>query len=349
MATDSLTTENNSIITNDVDNPLRSIVYNPSLNSLIYLNDKQELIVRNADQLSTLFYRTIPVNNINEYYEILPCHDKFLFLTSTHIYVRQLYQGLYFLDSIISSINDENCQVLIELTYGDAQLLLQLLSTLDLTTLNHIIEFNDLLKTKFDQHTSSSLWNLIQFSYDCLNAIKICFDILRLHKQSIAQNQLNSSPLPGIVVVGLLLDYLTRYYHHKKSSTVNTEEQIGSTLETTTTTTNTTTINTITTTTTTTTTTPPSTSTITPPNSNLFNTGGRTTRERLMFSEATRYRTFTLWPHAAYRWLSPVCFLITLDRKEFRNINLRFEIIFKFSRADSNLLSKYSVNTEISF
>ncbi|CAF4916220.1 unnamed protein product [Rotaria sp. Silwood1] len=40
------------------------------------------------------------------------------------------------------------------------------------------------------------------------------------------------SSLPGIVVVGLLLDYLTRYYHHKKSLTTNTDEQIGSTLET---------------------------------------------------------------------------------------------------------------------
>ncbi|CAF3819756.1 unnamed protein product [Rotaria sp. Silwood1] len=35
------------------------------------------------------------------------------------------------------------------------------------------------------------------------------------------------SSLPGIVVVGLLLDYLTRYYHHKKSLTTNTDEQIG--------------------------------------------------------------------------------------------------------------------------
>ncbi|CAF3763192.1 unnamed protein product [Rotaria sp. Silwood1] len=34
------------------------------------------------------------------------------------------------------------------------------------------------------------------------------------------------SSLPGIVVVGLLLDYLTRYYHHKKSLTTNTDEQI---------------------------------------------------------------------------------------------------------------------------
>jgi hypothetical protein len=284
MATNSKQDENLSITT-FVDNHLRSIVYNPSLNSLIYLNDKQELIVRSADQLSTLFHRTLPINTSNEYYEIISCHDKFLFLTSTHIYVRQLYQGLYFLDSILSSINDETCHVLIELTYGDAQLLLQLLSTLDLTSLNHIGEFHDVLKKKFDEHISSSLWNLIQFSYDCLSGIKICFDILRLHKQQIQQNQNSLSPLPGIVVVGLLLDYLTRYYHHKKSSTTNTDEQIGSTLET------------------------PST-TITPPattaSSSFFDAGGRTTRERLMFSEATRYRTFTLWPHAAFRWLSPV-------------------------------------------
>jgi hypothetical protein len=284
MATNSKTTENVSLTTL-VDNPPRSIVYNPSLNSLIYLNDKQEVIVRSADQLSTLFHRTLPLNNFNESYEIISCHDKFLFLTSTHIYVRQLYQGLYFLDSIISSINDENSHVLIELTYGDAQLLLQLLSTLDLTSLNHVTEFYDLLKKKFDEHISSSLWNLIQFSYDCLSAIKICFDILRLHKQSIQQNQTTHSSLPGIVVIGLLLDYLTRYYHHKKSLTTNTDEQIGSTLETTSTTTP-----------------PPSTAT-----SGFFNTSGRTTRERLMFSEATRYRTFTLWPHAAFKWLSPVC------------------------------------------
>jgi hypothetical protein len=287
MATNSKSTENIILVDNS---PPRSIVYNPSLNSLIYLNDKQELIVRSADQFSTLFHRTLSINNFNESYEIISCHDKFLFITSTHIYVRQLYQGLYFLDSILSSINDENCHVLIELTYGDAQLLLQLLSTLDLTTLNHITEFNDLLKKKFDEHISSSLWNLIQFSYDCLNAIKICFDILRLHKQSIQQNQTTHSPLPGIVVVGILLDYLTRYYHHKKALTINTDEQIGSTLET------------------------PSTTTTTSASS-PFNTGGRTTRERLMFSEATRYRTFTLWPHAAYRWLSPVCRIIRLNQK----------------------------------
>jgi hypothetical protein len=297
MATNSKTDENHSLPT-IVDKHLRSIVYNPSLNSLISLNDKQELIVRSADQLSTLFHRTLPINNPNEYYEIISCHDKFLFLTPTHIYVRQLYQGLYFLDSIISSINDENGQVLIEFTYGDAQLLLQLLSTLDLTSVNHIGEFNDLLKKMFDEHVSSSLWNLIQFSYDCLNAIKICFDILRLHKQQTQQNQTTLSPLPGIVVVGLLLDYLTRYYHHKKSVSTNIDEQIGSTLETSSSSATTTTAMTTTTTTTTAT---------APPTSSLFNPSGRTTKERLMFSEATRYRTFTLWPHAAYRWLSPVC------------------------------------------
>ncbi|CAF3703991.1 unnamed protein product [Adineta steineri] len=289
--------DDNPSLTTIVDNHLRSIVYNPSLNSLIYLNDKQEIIVRSADQLSTLFHRTLPINNSNEYYEILSCHDKFLFLTSTHIYVRQLYQGLYLLDSVLSSINDENCHVLIELTYGDAQLFLQLLSTLDLSSsLNHITEFRDVLKKKFDEHKSSSLWNLIQFSYDCLNAIKICFDILRLHKQHIQQSQTNLSPLPGIVVAGLLLDYLTRYYHHKKSLTTNPDEQIGSTLETSSTTT------------TTTTTTTALTTTIQPavaPTSSIFTINGRTTRERLMFSEATRYRTFTLWPHAAFRWLSP--------------------------------------------
>ncbi|CAF3669589.1 unnamed protein product, partial [Adineta steineri] len=287
--------DDNPSLTTIVDNHLRSIVYNPSLNSLIYLNDKQEIIVRSADQLSTLFHRTLPINNSNEYYEILSCHDKFLFLTSTHIYVRQLYQGLYLLDSVLSSINDENCHVLIELTYGDAQLFLQLLSTLDLSSsLNHITEFRDVLKKKFDEHKSSSLWNLIQFSYDCLNAIKICFDILRLHKQHIQQSQTNLSPLPGIVVAGLLLDYLTRYYHHKKSLTTNPDEQIGSTLETSSTTT--------------TTTTTALTTTIQPavaPTSSIFTINGRTTRERLMFSEATRYRTFTLWPHAAFRWLSP--------------------------------------------
>ncbi|CAF1073577.1 unnamed protein product [Rotaria sp. Silwood1] len=290
MATNSKTDENLLSSTTMIDNHLRSIVYNPSLNSLIYLNDKQEIIVRSADQLSTLFHRTLPLNNINEYYEIISCHDKFVLLTSTHIYVRQLYQGLYFLDSIIGSINDENCHVFIELTYGDAQLLLQLLSTLDLSTSNHIGEFNDLLKKKFDEHTSSSLWNLIQFSYDCLNAIKICFDILRLHKHQIQQHQNTYSSLPGIVVIGLLLDYLTRYYHHKKSLTTNTDEQIGSTLETSSSPSSSSS----------TTTTTTSTST-----SSFFNAGGRTTRERLMFSEATRYRTFTLWPHAAYRWLSP--------------------------------------------
>ena len=298
MSTNSqITIENNSLTTivNHNNHPY-SIIYNPSLNSLIYLNDKQELIVCSADYLSTLYHRTISLNTKNEYYELISCNDKFLFLTSTHIYVRQLYQGLYFIDSIVSSINDENCHVLIELTYGDTQLLLQLLSTLDLTLLNHIGEFNDLLKKNFDEHKSSSLWNLIQFSYDCLNAIKICFDILRLYKSSIQQNQPTHTSLPGIVVVGLLLDYLTRYYHHKKSVTTNPDEQIGSTLETTS---------------------PPSSSTTptatpTPATnsigtSSFFNTGGRTTRERLMFSEATRYRTFTLWPHAAYRWLSPVC------------------------------------------
>ncbi|CAF1058543.1 unnamed protein product [Adineta ricciae] len=281
MATETSTDENVSL----ADQNLRSVVYNPSLNSLIYLNDKQEIIVRSADQPSTLFHRTLPINNATESYEIIPCHDKFLFLTSTHIYARQLYQGLYFLDSILSSINDENCCVLIELTYGDAQLFLQLLTTLDLTSLTHIAEFHDLLKNKFDEHQSSSLWNVIQFSYDCLNAIKICFDILRLHKQHIQQNQSTLSPLPGIVVVGLLLDYLTRYYHHKKSLVTPADEQIGSTID------------------------PPSstsaTTTVTTSNSTLFNTNNRSTRERLMFSEATRYRTFTLWPHSAYQWLTP--------------------------------------------
>ncbi|CAF4117175.1 unnamed protein product, partial [Rotaria sordida] len=298
MATNSKTDENLSLTT-IVDKHIRSIVYNPSLNSLIYLNGKQEINVRSADQLSILYHHTLPLNNTNEYYEIISCHDKFILLTSTHIYVRQLYQGLYFLDSIIGSINDENCHVFIELTYGDAQLLLQLLSTLDLSTSNHIEEFNNLLKTKFHEHISSSLWNLIQFSYDCLNAIKICFDILRLHKQQIQQNQNTHSSLPGIVVVGLLLDYLTRYYHHKKSLTTNTDEQIGSTLETSSSSPSSSTSSSTTTITTTTTTTPTSSA------SSFLNTGGRTTRERLMFSEATRYRTFTLWPHAAYRWLSP--------------------------------------------
>ncbi|CAF3731631.1 unnamed protein product [Rotaria sp. Silwood1] len=148
MATNSKTDENLSLTT-IIDKHLRSIVYNPSLNSLIYLNDKQEINVRSADKLSILYHRTLPLNNINEYYEIIPCHDKFISLISTHIYVRQLYQGIYFLDSIIESINDENCHVFIELTYGDAQLLLQLLSTLDLATSNYIEEFHE--------HISSSL------------------------------------------------------------------------------------------------------------------------------------------------------------------------------------------------
>ncbi|CAF1059542.1 unnamed protein product [Rotaria magnacalcarata] len=87
-------------------------IYNPSLNSLIYLNDKQEINVRSADQLSILYHRTLPLNNINEYYEIIKCHDKFILLISTHIYVRQLYQGIYFLDSI----NDEDRRVFNELT-----------------------------------------------------------------------------------------------------------------------------------------------------------------------------------------------------------------------------------------
>ena len=278
----------------------QTVVYNPSLNSIIYLNDQQEFLVRSADQFSTLFHRTCPITNLQESSsEIISCHDKFIFLTSTHIYVRQLYQGLYFLDSIVSSINDENCHVLIELTYGDAQLLLQLLSTLELSALNHIGEFYEILKQKFDEHTSSSLWNLIQFSYDCLNAIKACFDVLRLHRQQIQAGSNSQSSLPGIVVVGLLLDYLTRYYHHKKSITTNTEEQIGSTVETSSSS------STITTTTTTAMTATPSTSS-TSTTTSLFNTGGRPTRERLMFSEATRYRTFTHWPHAAFRWLSPV-------------------------------------------
>ncbi|CAF2980244.1 unnamed protein product [Rotaria socialis] len=304
MAT-SFKADENPSITTAIDNHLRSIVYNPSLNSLIYLNDKQEIIVRSADQLSTLFHRTLPLNNTNEYYEIISCHDKFLLLTSTHIHVRQLYQGLYFLDSTIGSINDENCHVLIEVTYGDAQLLIQLLATLDLSISNHISEFYDLLKKKFSEHVSSSSWNLLQFSYDCLNAIKICFDILRLYKQQIQQNQNMCSPLPGIVVVGLLLDYLTRYYHHKKSSIINTDEQIGSTLETSSSPSSATAITAPATPTPTAAIAAPLTSMTTPPSS-FFNAGGRTTRERLMFSEATRYRTFTLWPHAAYRWLSPV-------------------------------------------
>ena len=295
MTTNPNADEKASVITN-MDQHVRSIVYNPSLNSLIYLNDNQELTVRSADQLSSLLHRTLPLSNASEHYEIIPCQDKFLLLTSTHIYARQLYQGLYFLDSIVSSINDENCHVLIELTVGDAQLLLQLLATLDLTLLNHIAEFHHLLKKTCDERISSSVWNLIQIPHDCLNAIKICFDILRLHKQ---QNQNTLSSLPGIVVVGLLLDYLTRYYHHKKSvaaaaaassssspsspssTTINVDEHIGSTMET-------------------------SLTTPVPPTS-CFNTGGKSTRERLMFSEATRYRTFTLWPHAAFRWLSPVC------------------------------------------
>lgn len=270
------------------DENLRSIVYNPSLNSLIYLTGQHELVVRSADQISNVFYRTIRLTNPDEFYELIPCHDKIVLLTSTHLYVRQLYQGLYFLDSIIASINDEPSQVLIELTYGDAQLLLQLLATLDLTGLQHLTEFNDLLKKRFDEHSSTSLWSFIQISYDCLNAIKICFDILRLHKQNVQQSPNSTSPLPGIVVVGLLLDYLTRYYHHKKSSNTNVDEQIGSSLEIT-----------------------PAPSVSLPPStgptsSSFLNPSGQTKRERLMFSEATRYRTFSLWPHANYRWLSPV-------------------------------------------
>ncbi|CAF4416970.1 unnamed protein product, partial [Rotaria sp. Silwood2] len=85
---------------------------------------------------------------------------------------------------------------------------------------------------KFDEHISSSLWNLIELSYDCLNGIKICFHILCLYKQQIQKIQKTHSSVPGIVVVGLLLDYLTRYYHHKKSLTTNRDEQMGSTLET---------------------------------------------------------------------------------------------------------------------
>ena len=77
------------------DNTPQSIVYNPSLNSLIYFNDKNEFIIRNADQLSTLFHRSLSIrNHEDDCLEILSCHDKFLFVTSTHIYVRQLYQGL---------------------------------------------------------------------------------------------------------------------------------------------------------------------------------------------------------------------------------------------------------------
>ena len=292
MTTNSTSEETLSLTTSNSHHP-RTVVYNPSLNSIIYLNAQQEFLVRSADQYSTIFHRTSPFTNLHDSLEIISCHDKFIFLTSTHIYVRQLYQGLYFLDSIVASINDENCHVLIELTYGDAQLFLQLLSTLELSSLNHIAEFYEILKKKFDEHTSSSLWNLIQFSYDCLNAIKICFDVLRLHKQSIQQNPTAQSSLPGIVVVGLLLDYLTRYYHHKKSLTTNTDEQIGSTLEGSS--------SSATTTTTAAVIPPPSVASNT-----LFSTGPRSTRERLMFSEATRYRTFTLWPHAAYRWLSPV-------------------------------------------
>lgn len=283
MATSSKTDEHSSVIP-VIDQHLRSIVYNPSLNSLIYLNDQRELVVRSADQLSTLFYRTQPLSNPDESYEILPCHDKILVLTSTHIYARQLYQGLYFLDSIVSSINDEQCHVLIELTHGDAQLLIQLLASLDLPALKHIAELHDLLKKHLDEHSSSSLWNLVQIPFDCLNAIKTCFDILRLHKQNIVQNPTNSAPMPGIVVVGLLLDYLTRYYHHKKSLNTTVDEHIGSTLESTNT---------------------PTVSNTPSTMSSFLNPGGRTTRERLMFSEATRHRTFTLWPHASFRWLSP--------------------------------------------
>ncbi|CAF3968998.1 unnamed protein product [Rotaria sordida] len=104
---------------------------------------------------------------------------------------------------------------------------------------------------------------------ECVNVIKICFDILRLHKQQIQQNQNTYSSLPSIVVVGLLIDYLTRYYHHKKSLTTNRDEQIGSTLETSSSS--------------------PSSlsSTVTTSTSSFLNTGGRTTRERLFFSEAT--------------------------------------------------------------
>lgn len=287
MATNTKTDDTTSVISY-LDKNLRSLVYNPSLNSLIYLNDKQELVIRSADQLSKVLYRTIPLSNVDESYDVIPNHDKIIFLTSTHVYVRQLYQGLYFLDSIISSINDDHSQVLIELTYGDAQLLIQLLKTLDLAALNHIAEFHNLLQEKLDSHTnSSSSWQLIQINYDCINAIKICFDILRIHKQNVDSSSGSSSKLPGIVVIGLLLDYLTRYYHHRRSLSSIADEQIGSTLDSTSTTNNNLTSNS-------------SVST----GSHLNNV--RPSKERLMFSEATRYRSFTLWPHTSFRWLSPV-------------------------------------------
>ena len=94
----------------------QTIVYNPSLNSIIYLNVQQNFLVLNADQYSTIFHRTSSITHPHDSLEIISCHDKFIFLTSTYIHVRQLYQGSYFLDSIVASINDENCHVLIELT-----------------------------------------------------------------------------------------------------------------------------------------------------------------------------------------------------------------------------------------
>lgn len=72
-------------VTTNVHNHLPSIVYNPLLNSLIYLKEKQERIVPSVNQLSTLFYRTLSSNNVNEPYEIISCQHKFLLLTLTRI------------------------------------------------------------------------------------------------------------------------------------------------------------------------------------------------------------------------------------------------------------------------
>ena len=136
------------------------------------------------------------------------------------------------------------------------------------------------------------------------------WSLLRLHKQSIQQNPTTQSSLPGIVVVGLLLDYLTWYYLHQKSLTTNTDEQIGSTLE------------------------ASSSATMIPPqsvatSSTLFSTGLRSTRERLMFSEATRYRAFTLCPHAVYRWVLPVSSWIELKYRSWHYLLFFYESMAK--------------------
>ncbi|CAF0793976.1 unnamed protein product, partial [Didymodactylos carnosus] len=254
---------------------IKSVDYNSALNCLIGINNKNELFVCNADRLLTVYFQT----QSDEIVEIISSHDKCLFITSTHIYARQLYQGLYLLNTI-KSINNNNVQI--ELTLSDAQLLLQFLTSIDSSSIPHLTTFYDYLRQKVESNSASTIanqqWQIITFSYDCPLLIKICSDTIRLSKL------VKKQPPPGFVVIGLLYDYLTRCQQQipennsgddaDSTSKENSSSESSSFEHIT---------------------------VITPGEITLSSKGA----QKPMLSEATRLSTFSLWPHSSCRWLSP--------------------------------------------